>query len=262
MGASKNFNTVFRGAGVVAVWQRNFQVWRKLMVPSLLSNFGEPVLYLLVLGYGFGRMVGHVGGISYTEFLATGILCSSAMTAASFEAMYSAYTRLNIQHTWAAMLATPLSVDDVVLGEILWAGTKALINTSAILVVAACLGLVHGWWALFVLPIAFLTGLTFASAALVVTAYARSYDFFMYYFTLILTPLLLLSGVFFPLSELPKDLRLVVGIFPLVHSIRLIRPLVTGGVPSRIVLNVAVLLIYLTGGILLSIRLFRRKILA
>lgn len=231
------------------------------MVPSLLGNFGEPLLYLLALGYGFGRMVGHVGNLSYSEFLATGILCSSAMTAASFEAMYSAYTRLNIQRTWAAMLATPISVDEVVLGEILWAGTKALINTSAILLVAACLGLVHGWGAVFVLPIALLTGLTFASIALIVTAFARSYDFFMYYFTLVLTPLLLLSGVFFPLSELPKGVGFVVNLFPLVHAIGLIRPLVAGTEPTHVALDLMVLIMYLAVGVLIAMHLFRQRIL-
>ncbi len=243
------------------VWLRNFHVWRKLMVPSLLGNFGEPVLYLLALGYGFGRMVGRVGQISYIEFLASGILCSSAMTAASFEAMYSAYTRLNVQHTWAAMLATPLGVEDVVIGEILWAGSKALINTTAILIVAAALGLVGGWTALLALPVALATGLAFAALAMIVTAFAPSYDFFMYYFTLVLTPLLLLSGVFFPLAELPHGVVLTMQFFPLVHAIALIRPLLAGTVPQQAWLHGGVILAYLlvAGGV--AVWLFRRRIL-
>lgn len=243
------------------VWLRNFHVWRKLMVPSLLGNFGEPVLYLLALGYGFGRMVGHVGTLSYAQFLASGILCSSAMTAASFEAMYSAYTRLNVQQTWQAMLATPLGVDDIVIGEILWAGSKALINTSAILIVAAVLHLVGGWTVVFALPIALLTGLSFAALAMVVTAFARSYDFFIYYFTLGLTPLLLLSGVFFPLSELPHPVGLAVQFFPLAHAVALIRPLFLGRMPSHIAVHVVVIALYGLAALGVSVHLFRRRML-
>ncbi len=243
------------------VWLRNFRVWRKLLVPSLLGNFGEPVLYLLALGYGFGRMVGHVSGLSYAQFLATGILCSSAMTAASFEAMYSAYTRLNVQQTWAAMLATPLTVDDVVLGEILWAGSKALINTTAILVVAGLLGLVGSWTAILAVPVALLTGVSFAAMAMVVTAFARSYDFFMYYFTLGLTPLLLLSGVFFPLESLPRPVAVAVQFFPLAHAVALIRPLVTGRAPHAVLLHLGVIAAYGLAGLAIAVYVFRRRIL-
>lgn len=125
----------------IPVWRRNFRVWRKLLLPSLMGNFGEPLLYLLALGYGFGRLVGQVEGLSYRVFLGSGIVCSSAMTAASFEALYSAYTRMAMQQTWGAMLSAPLEVDDIILGEILWAATKALLNSTAILIVAALLGL-------------------------------------------------------------------------------------------------------------------------
>lgn len=244
------------------VWLRNFRVWRKLLVPSLLGNFGEPVLYLLALGYGFGKLVGHVGGLSYAQFLATGILCSSAMTAASFEAMYSAYTRLNVQQTWSAMLATPLTVDDVVIGEILWAGSKALINTTAILMVAAALGLVTSWTAVFAVPVALLTGVSFAAIAMVVTAFAHSYDFFMYYFTLGLTPLLLLSGVFFPLASLPHGVALAVQFFPLVHAVALIRPLVVGGAVHDVVLHLGIIAVYGASALTVAVILFRRRMLA
>ena len=91
----------------IAVWLRNLRVWRKLMLPSLLGNFGEPVLYLLALGYGLGQFVGEVESMPYMVFLASGIVCSAAMTGATFEALYSAYTRLTQQQTWAAMLAAP-----------------------------------------------------------------------------------------------------------------------------------------------------------
>ncbi len=246
----------------VAVWRRNFLVWRKLMVPSLLGNFGEPVLYLIALGYGLGRFVGEVEGTSYMVFLGSGILCSSAMTGASFEALYSAYTRLTTQQTWAAMLATPLQVDDVVFGEIAWAATKALINSTAILIVAAVLGLVSGWQAILILPVVLLAGLCFAAMAMVITAISRSYDFFLYYFTLVMTPMLLLSGVFFPLSGLPDAVVTGAYMLPLAHVVALVRPLMTGGWPEQPLLNLAVVAGYAGIGYWVSAALARRRLQA
>lgn len=246
----------------VPVWRRNFRVWRKLLGPSIVGNFGEPLLYLLALGYGFGRMVGSVEGLPYMVFLATGIVCSSAMTAASFEAMYSAFTRMQMQQTWVAMLHTPLEVGDVVLGEVLWAASKALINSTAILLVAAALGLVGGWKALWVLPVVLLTGVCFAAMAMIVTALARGYDVFTYYFTLVLTPMLLLSGVFFPLQSLPPLVANLVQLLPLAHAIQLIRPLLIGEWPGGSLLHLAVLLGYAAIGLALAIRLVRRRLYA
>ena len=250
------------GLRFVPVWRRNFLVWRKLLVPSLLGNFGEPLLYLLALGYGFGRLVGDIGGMSYPAFLASGIVCSSAMTAASFEALYSAYTRLNVQQTWAAMLSAPLTVDDVVIGEIVWAGSKALINAAAILLVSAGLGLTSGWGLVWVLPVVLLMGLTFAALAMIVTAMSHSYDFFMYYFTLVITPMLLLSGVFFPLESLPPLIAKAALCLPLAHAVALIRPMMTGGAVTLVTLHLAVVVGYGVAAGVIAIRLFRRRLMA
>ena len=127
-----------------AVWRRNLRVWRKLMLPSLMGNFGEPVVYLLALGYGLGRLIGDVEGMSYMVFLASGIICSSALTAATFEALYSAYTRLTQQLTWSAMLATPLTVDEIVFGEIVWAATKAVTITVGLTMAAGLVLAIFG----------------------------------------------------------------------------------------------------------------------
>jgi len=245
----------------VAVWLRNLRVWRKLMLPSILGNFGEPLLYLLALGYGLGQFVGEVENMSYMMFLASGIVCSAAMTGATFEALYSAYTRLTQQQTWAAMLAAPMNVDDVVLGEIVWAGTKALINSSAIVLVAALLGLVRGPEALLVFPIILLAGLAFAGIAMIVTAISPSYDFFLYYFTLVMTPMLLLSGVFFPLSSLPDVVGIGAQFLPLAHVVMLVRPLMTGGTIDAPLLHLAVILVYIVGTYWISAALARRRLI-
>ncbi len=245
----------------IAVWRRNMLVWRKLSIPALLGNFGEPLLYLLALGYGLGSFVGTIQGVSYIAFLASGIVCSSAMNTATFEGLYSAYTRMTLQQTWAGMLVAPLNVDDVVLGEIVWAGTKSLISCAPILVIAALLGLVHDWSALWVLPIVLLTGICFGAMALVVTSLARSYDFFLYYFTLIVTPMFLFSGVFFPLDGMPRLVQQGAQLLPLTHAVQIVRPLINGQPIDNLALHLGVLVIYAGLAFYLATVLVRRRLM-
>jgi len=243
------------------VWRRNLRVWRKLMLPSVLGNFGEPVLYLLAFGYGLGRLIGGIGELPYITFLATGIVCGSVMNTASFECLYSAFTRMSQQQTWAAMLDAPLEVDDIVLGEILWAATKGLMSSAAIMVVAAVLGLIHGWLALWALPVVFAGGFCFGALAMIMTAVSRSYDFFMYYFTLVMTPMLLLSGVFFPLASLPHAVAAGALALPLAHVVLLVRPLLTGRVPTHPLLHLAVILAYGLGAFWVATLVLRRRLM-
>lgn len=245
----------------VSVWRRNLRVWRKLMMPSLLGNFGEPVLYLLAFGYGFGRLVGDLEGMSYMAFIASGIICSSAMFTASFEGMYSAYTRMAEQNTWLAMLATPLTLDDIIVAEAAWAATKGLISAGAILVVAGTLGLVTDARALLALPVIFVAAFTFGSLALVVTAVSRSYDFFLYYFTLAVTPMLLLSGVFFPLQELPEWVQRLALALPLAHVVGIVRPLMTGGWPHEVALHLTVIAGYGFAALITATALIHRRLI-
>lgn len=247
----------------VAVWRRHARVWRKLAGPALLGNIGEPLLYLLALGYGLGAFVGELQGMGYVTFLASGFVCASAMNAATFEGLYSAYTRMAVQETWNAMLYTPLALEDVVIGEAAWAASKSLLSATAILLVSAALGAVHGWQAIGVLPVALLTGLCFGAMALVVTAVARNYDFFLYYFTLFLTPVLLLSGVFFPLEGMPDAIRIGAEAFPLSHAIALVRPWMTGQnlAPADAWFHVAVILAYTVVALALATRLIHRRVM-
>jgi lipooligosaccharide transport system permease protein len=246
----------------VPVWRRNFLVWQKLSIASLLGNFVDPLLYLLALGYGLGHFVGTIGGMPYASFLASGIVCSSAMNTATFEALYSAYTRMTTQQTWTGMLSTPLDVDDVVCGEMVWAGSKSLLGATAILVVATALGMAGGWTAVLVPPIALVAGTAFAALALVITAVSKSYDFFMYYFTLVVTPMMLTSGVFFPLEGLPVPIQLAAQMLPLAHAVALIRPLMAGAWPTAPLLHLLVLVGYGLGAYWLATVLLRRRLLS
>ncbi|TAN48396.1 MAG: nodulation protein NodJ, partial [Methylococcaceae bacterium] len=163
--------------------------------------------------------------------------------------------------TWDGMLAAPLSLTDIVLGEIFWMGTKSLISNSAILAVVAALGLVPDWQALWVLPVALLTGLCFGSMALLVTSYSRSYEFFVYYATLLATPMIMLSGVFFPQSSLPPLVQQAMLWLPLSHIVIVVRGLMTGTLewPGETLLHLAVPAAYgATAAIIASLRLHKR----
>ncbi|MGR9106739.1 MAG: ABC transporter permease [Gammaproteobacteria bacterium] len=229
-----------------AVWCRNSLVWRKSLLRSLLGSFADPLLYLLALGYGLGRFVGDVDGMPYAAFLSSGIIASSAMNSATFEGLYMAYTRMETQRIWEGMLAAPVGLEEIVFGEILWMGTKSVISVCAILVVTVLLGLVHDWLAVLVIPLAFLCGLCFGAMAMVVTSYANSYEFFLYYVTLLITPMILLSGVFFPLSSLPESVRLVSAMLPLQHVVILVRALMGGHLTYADGLHLIVPLLFLT----------------
>lgn len=244
----------------VPVWRRNLRVWRKLLVPSILGNFGEPLLYLFLFGYGFGRLVGEIERMPYMDFLASGIVCSSVMFTSSFEALYSAFTRMTQQQTWSTMLNAPLNVDDIVLGEVAWAATKGCFSGAAILLVAALAGLVAGPAALWVLPLTLLIGFCFGAVAMIMTALSPSYDFFLYYFTLALTPMLLLSGVFFPISELPGVVAAAAFALPLAHAVAVVRPLMTGGTLELVALHLAVVAAWGAVALVVATRILRRRL--
>jgi lipooligosaccharide transport system permease protein len=248
-------------AGAWYVWRRNVLVWRKLMLPAILMNFGEPAIYLLGLGFGLGHFVGSMAGIPYAAFLASGIIASSAMNTASFEGMYSVFTRMVPQKTYEAILATPIEVDDIMSGEMLWCATKALISGTAILIVSAALGAVHSWQSLLVLPVVFLIGLCFAGPALIMSALAESYDFFSYYFVLFITPMFILCGVFYPVDTLPHAIHNLVQFLPLTHGVYLTRSLVAGKELAQPWLHVSILLAYAAASYWIAVILVRRKLL-
>lgn len=247
--------------GWFPVWQRNFLVWRKLALPSILGNLADPLIYMLGLGYGLGAMLPSIGGQSYVTFLAAGIVCSSTMNAATFEALYSAFSRMHVQKTWEAILNTPLGLADVVAGELFWAATKSFFSGAAILVVVSALGLTNGPLILWVLPTIILTGLAFAALGLIWNALAPSYDFFMYYFTLFITPMTLISGVFFPTDQLPGWLATIGHWLPLAQGVALVRPLLAGQVPADPALHVGALLATTIVAFAIALHLTRRRLL-
>lgn len=241
--------------------ERNFLVWRKLMIPSLIANLADPLIYLVGLGFGLGALVGQIDGRPYVHFLAAGMLCFSTLNSASAEALYSAFSRLKIQRTWEGILHAPMTIADVVIGEWLWSSSKATLSGSAILVVMYALGFVHGPRPLLALPLLFLVGLCFSGLALIMTTLAKSYDLFTYYFTLLITPMAFVSGVFFPLYQLPQVAQSISWLLPLAHAASLARGLTLGDPMPWPWLSVAVLLGYGAGGAALAVAIARRRLM-
>ncbi|HMK45273.1 MAG TPA: ABC transporter permease [Methanocella sp.] len=210
------------------IWNRNYEVFKKFLVTSILPYFAEPLLFIMALGYGLGLFVGEIGGMSYAQFLAPGILSSSAMFAASYECTYSTFVRMNFQKTFDAILSTPVMVEDIVFGEMLWGATKSLISGACIFAVIFLLGLARPESALIILPTILLLGLMFASLSMLFTSIVPTIDSFNYYFTLMVSPMFLLSGVFFPTDSLPGLVRQLAWLLPLTHAVNIIRPAATG----------------------------------
>ncbi|HWH42033.1 MAG TPA: ABC transporter permease [Usitatibacter sp.] len=244
----------------VAVWRRNFLVWRKLAGESIVGNIIEPLLYLLGFGFGFGAMLPDVDGVRYIAYLAGGIICYSTMLAASFEALYSGFSRMHVQRTWEGILNAPVSLEDVVFAEWIWAASKSVLSAIAVVLVAIALGLGHSWTMVLIAPVAFLIGLTFSGLGLIMTALAKSYDFFMYWFSLVLTPMMLFSGVFYPLANMPPWLQALANALPLAHSIALGRPLLLGRWPDAPLVHIAVLAAYAFAGYWVALVLLRRRL--
>jgi lipooligosaccharide transport system permease protein len=245
----------------VPVWRRNLLVWRKLAIPSILGNLADPMIYMLGLGYGLGSFLPQMQGVSYIAFLAAGTVCYSTMNSATFEALYSAFSRMHVQRTWDAIMNAPVNLDDVVLAELAWAASKSFLSGLAILVVVWALGLSSSPLSLWVLALVPLVGLCFGALGLAMTALAWNYDFFMYYFTLVITPMVLLCGVFFPIEQLPPVFQAIAAFLPLSHAVALARPLLLGEVPAGIALHLAVLLAYALIGFYAATVLFRRRLL-
>ena len=208
----------------LAVWRRNFEMYRRIWKMSLLPNFFEPVFYLMAIGIGVGAYVSEMSGMSYAEFLAPGLVCVAAMNGASFEVTWNFYVRLTKERAYDAMLTTPIQSDDVLAGELLWALTRVMIYGGSFFVVVALFGLAPMPQALLALPAIPLGGLLFAAIGLSFSLRIPSMDFFSFYFTMFLTPLFLFSDVFFPIEErLSGGWLLLAEVLPLLHPVRLAR---------------------------------------
>jgi lipooligosaccharide transport system permease protein len=209
----------------------------------------EPILYLAAFGFGLGALFGasSIPGYngSYVQYIAPGLIAIAIMYGGFFECTYGSFVRMYFQKIFDAIIATPVSVEEVIAGELLWGATRAAINGTIVLTVVAVVGLfsrplVTSPFALLVPVVAFFGGLLFSSIAMCCTAVAKTIDFFNFPTFLFITPMFLLSGTFFPLAVIPDATvleGLAAGVFPLTHIVNLTRGLMSGNIGSLLGLN-------------------------
>jgi len=247
----------------LAVWWRNFAMYRRSWALNILPNFFEPLLYLVSMGIGVGAYITEMGGTSYLEFLAPGLVAVAAMNGASFEVTYNAFVRLNFEKTYESMLTTPIQPEDVLAGEILWALTRATIYGGAFLIVVTAWGLVDPLRALLALPLVPLAGLLFAAIGIAFSLRIPSIELFSFYFTLFLTPLFLFSDVFFPIEERLGGVWLwVAELLPLLHPVRAARAAFDGRISWLTAWDVAYCLLVSAGLLALARRTLRERLTA
>jgi lipooligosaccharide transport system permease protein len=246
---------------MLAVWRRNLKVWLKHIKASLIGNLGQPFLFLLAMGFGLGKSVPEIEGLSYLQFIAPGLVASAVMYSAAFEATYGSYTRLSTQGTFEAILMTPVSVTELALGEILWGATKGLVSGLIMLAAIPFFGVVPDPAVALILPVLFMEGVLFASMGLVMTATATNYEYFNYFTSLIITPFFLFSGIFFSLSAMKGLVGLVLSWLPLAEVVTISRALTYGHLGPGLLLNLAVLAIYTALFLSLAVALMRRRLI-
>ncbi|HET8945106.1 MAG TPA: ABC transporter permease [Dehalococcoidia bacterium] len=211
----------------VRVWERNRDVFLNIWKAEAIWPFIEPLLTLVALGFGLGDFIELDRKESYIEFIGPGILAAYAMWMASAEGCWGGYFRID-QKTFDAMLATPVSIDDVTSGEVLWASTRSLISVSAIFLVVLVFGAIDSVLALLILPLALLPGVMFGAISLSYAAIAKSVSSLNYFFAVFITPQFWLAGAFFPLDELPGWVNVLAWFTPAFHVVELYRGLTTG----------------------------------
>ena len=243
------------------VWRRDFESWKRYALAFFVVALGEPLFYLLAIGFGLGHFVTDIEGVRYAVFLAPGIIASAAMNSASFETTFGSFTRMTEQNTYAAILATPCSVADIIAGDILWGATKSVVSAAFVLLVTGVLGLLPSPMAIGLIPVAFLIGVLFGCLGMVVTGRAPSYDFFSYYFTLGISVMFLFSGVFFPLDILPAPARAVAWVLPLTHAVHVCRAFAAGEPTLGLLGNVAWMLVVTLAAFVVAERLVRKRLL-
>lgn len=225
----------------IRVWQRNRDVFLKVWRSETVAFVFEPVIIILTMGLGLGAYIGGIGTQSYIQFIAPGIIASYAMFSASFECTYGSFVRMTYQKTYDAIIATPLSVGDVIAGEIFWGATRSLLTGTTITIIAVIFHLVPSYWALLIPPLSFLQGIMFGSIAMFFTSLAPTLYSFNYFFTLFITPMSFFSGTYFPLSQFPQIVQTLSWILPLTPVVHLTRALVEGNIHAGLLWPLALI---------------------
>jgi lipooligosaccharide transport system permease protein len=243
------------------VWRRNLDVFMKTYKTNFIPPLVEPLFYLVGLGYGLGGFVRSQEGLRYVVFIAPALIAVSMMYSSFFECTYGSFVRMYYQKTFDAIITTPVSLEEVIAGEILWGATKSLINSTIVLAVVLAFGLVASPYFLLVPPLAFIVGLLFSSIAMCFTAITPNIDSFNYPSFLFITPMFILSGTFFTLTSLPAGVQIFAKIFlPLAHAVALARSMVIGRWHASLLISAGWIMLATPFFFVLAINLMKRRL--
>jgi len=198
--------------------------WRS----STFSSTVEPTIYLLAFGFGFGSLVGTIGGYKTVEFVGTGTVATAVLFSSAFPAMFGTFVKYQFQRTYDAILAAPVDTEELVTAEALWIATRAGVYGCVPMLVAMAFGLAPSWGMLTVPLIAWLAGFGWAGFGIMVAGFASSIENFNYVVSAVLTPLFLVAGTFFPIDTLPRWAQILAELNPLYHCVELVRNAVFG----------------------------------
>jgi lipooligosaccharide transport system permease protein len=212
------------------VFRRNLLAWQKYALSSMAINIVEPFAYFLALGFGLGAYLTLKGHGSLVQFMAPGFMGFTAMNTVSFDASWGGYERMNFNGVYESMVTTPVQPEEIAAGEYLWEAFRAVMYGLLFLAVITAFGLVHSWLALLCPIVLALTGIMYAIPALWVAFLVKTQEHLFYYFSFVITPTMMIAGVFFPLDRVPHWLQVVAWFTPLYHSVNIFRSLVLGRV--------------------------------
>ncbi len=246
-----------------SVWYRHTRVYTKNLPSNGLPPFLEPLLFLMGVGLGLGkRITGPMDDMPYINFLGTGLLVTAAMFTAAYECSFGTFIRLEFEKVYDGMLAAPITVNNLIVGEIIWAGTKGMFFTFAVLCVLMAFGIIKLPAGLLTPLVGFLTGMMFATLSLWVTSFVKTINHFNFYLTGVISPMFFFSGVVFPVSDLPSYVRLVAEIVPLTHAVRLSRAVCAGHYTPALLGSVVYIILFTAVFGALAIRRLRRRLVS
>lgn len=244
-----------------SVWYRHFKVYTRDLISNGFPPFFEPLFFLAGIGLGLGKSVGLINGSEYIIFLATGIIIPPSMFTASFECTFGTFIRLEFDKVYDGMLSASITAEDLLIGEMFFAGTKGFFFSTAVLIVISIFGFVPSPMAVFSPIIGFFTAFMFAALSLFITSFVTNINHFNFYFTGLLTPMFFFSGIVFPLSNLPEFMQYIAEIFPLTHVARLVRAFCFNSFNVYLLLDVLYTTVFILVFGLLAVKKLKKRLI-
>jgi len=248
---------------VYYVFFRNLISYKRFVVPTFLVSLIEPLFYLITFGIGMGAYMGYFGGKPYLYFLVPGVLVSSVMLSSTFECLYGTFVKMVHEKLYDSLIATPVSAEDAIAGDIAWASFRGLVSGTLMIIVAVFMGIlpVSLISLLLLLLLMIFVGILFASLAMIVTSFAPSFDFFNYYTELIITPMLFFSGVFFPLDRFPAWMKTLSWFMPLTHAVKISRAVFSGTYDPELIFSFLIIFVLEAIAFFIGLKLMKRRLI-